>query len=54
MRGTDSDASMTAFCLIAMQESRTMCAASVNVSILPPYIVFSFSLAFYFFNLLTP
>ncbi|XP_067438953.1 complement C3-like [Thunnus thynnus] len=28
--GTDSDASMTAFCLIAMQESRTLCAATVN------------------------
>ncbi|XP_044045871.1 complement C3-like isoform X1 [Siniperca chuatsi] len=28
--GTDSDASMTAFCLIAMQESRTICAALVN------------------------
>ncbi|XP_028450259.1 complement C3 [Perca flavescens] len=26
----ESDASMTAFCLIAMQESRTICAASVN------------------------
>ncbi|TDH11164.1 hypothetical protein EPR50_G00057830 [Perca flavescens] len=26
----DSDASMTAFCLIAMQESRTQCAAIVN------------------------
>ncbi|XP_041822795.1 complement C3-like [Chelmon rostratus] len=30
VRGADSDASMTAFCLIAMQESRTSCAASVN------------------------
>ncbi|XP_035862596.1 complement C3-like isoform X2 [Sander lucioperca] len=30
VRGADSDASMTAFCLIAMQESRTQCAASVN------------------------
>ncbi|XP_029008693.1 complement C3-like [Betta splendens] len=28
--GTDSDASMTAFCLIALQESRQICAASVN------------------------
>ncbi|XP_034721897.1 complement C3-like [Etheostoma cragini] len=28
--GADSDASMTAFCLIAMQESRSRCAASVN------------------------
>ncbi|XP_053187520.1 complement C3-like isoform X2 [Scomber japonicus] len=28
--GTDSDASMTAFCLIAMQESRTLCAATLN------------------------
>ncbi|KAK9539845.1 hypothetical protein VZT92_002334 [Zoarces viviparus] len=28
--GADSDASMTAFCLIAMQESRTVCAATVN------------------------
>uniref|UniRef100_A0A3Q4FYK3 Anaphylatoxin-like domain-containing protein n=1 Tax=Neolamprologus brichardi TaxID=32507 RepID=A0A3Q4FYK3_NEOBR len=31
--GTDSDASMTAFCLIAMQESREICRSSVNVSI---------------------
>ncbi|XP_026216242.1 complement C3-like [Anabas testudineus] len=30
VRGTDSDASMTAFCLIAMQESRTLCSATVN------------------------
>ncbi|KAM6938799.1 complement C3-like [Lycodopsis pacificus] len=30
VRGTDSDASMTAFCVIAMQESRTLCAATVN------------------------
>uniref|UniRef100_A0A672ZP21 NTR domain-containing protein n=1 Tax=Sphaeramia orbicularis TaxID=375764 RepID=A0A672ZP21_9TELE len=30
VRGVDSDASMTAFCLIAMQESRRFCAASVN------------------------
>ncbi|XP_056225994.1 complement C3-like [Seriola aureovittata] len=30
VRGKDSDASMTAFCLIAMQESRTLCATSVN------------------------
>ncbi|XP_062283382.1 complement C3-like isoform X1 [Scomber scombrus] len=30
VRGTDSDASMTAFCLIAMQESRTLCAATLN------------------------
>ncbi|XP_033988377.1 complement C3-like [Trematomus bernacchii] len=28
--GSDADASMTAFCLIAMQESRTLCAASVG------------------------
>ncbi|XP_076583682.1 complement C3-like [Chaetodon auriga] len=28
--GTDSDASMTAFCLIAMQASRMICAATVN------------------------
>ncbi|XP_044201968.1 complement C3-like [Thunnus albacares] len=28
--GTDSDASMTAFCLTAMQESRTLCASTVN------------------------
>ncbi|XP_034045025.1 complement C3a.1 [Thalassophryne amazonica] len=28
--GLDSDASMTAFCLIAMQEARTLCAESVN------------------------
>ncbi|XP_024115559.1 complement C3 isoform X1 [Oryzias melastigma] len=30
VRGSDSDASMTAFCLIAMQESRTLCGATVN------------------------
>nr|AEJ37035.1 complement component c3-2 [Dicentrarchus labrax] len=30
VRGLDSDASLTAFCLIAMQESRTICAASIN------------------------
>ncbi|XP_045902912.1 complement C3-like [Micropterus dolomieu] len=30
VQGTDSDASMTAFCLIAMQESRTLCSATVN------------------------
>ncbi|XP_070768765.1 complement C3-like [Enoplosus armatus] len=30
MRGSDSDASLTAFCLIAMQESRTLCAAAVD------------------------
>ncbi|XP_041640226.1 complement C3-like [Cheilinus undulatus] len=30
VRGLDSDASMTAFCLIAMQESRTLCSDSVN------------------------
>ncbi|XP_034543361.1 complement C3-like [Notolabrus celidotus] len=30
VRGTDSDVSMTAFCLIAMQESRTLCSATVN------------------------
>ncbi|XP_014901192.1 complement C3-like isoform X1 [Poecilia latipinna] len=28
--GTDSDASMTAFCLIALQESRTICGATLN------------------------
>ncbi|XP_051799749.1 complement C3-like [Acanthochromis polyacanthus] len=28
--GSDSDASMTAFCLIAMQESRTICGRTVN------------------------
>lgn len=28
--GGDSDASMTAFCLIAMQETRTICGATVN------------------------
>ncbi|KAK5893217.1 hypothetical protein CgunFtcFv8_006111 [Champsocephalus gunnari] len=28
--GSDSEAAMTAFCLIAMQESQTICAASVN------------------------
>ncbi|XP_062283410.1 complement C3-like isoform X1 [Scomber scombrus] len=30
VRGSDSDASMTAFCLITMQESRTLCDATVN------------------------
>ncbi|XP_035861680.1 complement C3-like [Sander lucioperca] len=30
VRGADSDASMTAFCLIAMQESRTQCNATVS------------------------
>ncbi|KAM8771711.1 complement C3-like isoform 1-T1 [Acanthopagrus schlegelii] len=30
VNGTDSDASMTAFCLIAIQESRTLCAATVS------------------------
>ncbi|XP_033961667.1 complement C3-like [Pseudochaenichthys georgianus] len=30
VRGADSDASMTAFCLIAIQESRMICAASVG------------------------
>uniref|UniRef100_A0A671Y7G8 NTR domain-containing protein n=1 Tax=Sparus aurata TaxID=8175 RepID=A0A671Y7G8_SPAAU len=30
VRGTNSEASMTAFCLIALQESRTLCAATVN------------------------
>ncbi|XP_076583459.1 complement C3-like [Chaetodon auriga] len=30
VQGIDSDASMTAFCLIAMQESRPLCAATVN------------------------
>ncbi|KAM7010010.1 complement C3-like [Tautogolabrus adspersus] len=30
VRGTDSEASMTAFCLIAMQESRTLCSDTVN------------------------
>ncbi|KAM4750142.1 complement C3-like [Anableps anableps] len=28
--GTDSDVSLTAFCLIAMQESSTLCSANVN------------------------
>uniref|UniRef100_A0A3Q1I2L2 NTR domain-containing protein n=1 Tax=Anabas testudineus TaxID=64144 RepID=A0A3Q1I2L2_ANATE len=28
--GTDSDASMTAFCLITLQESRTICAATID------------------------
>ncbi|XP_073327894.1 complement C3-like [Pagrus major] len=30
VRGTDSDASMTAFCLIAMQESRTICNSTIS------------------------
>uniref|UniRef100_A0A8C7XQI0 Uncharacterized protein n=1 Tax=Oryzias sinensis TaxID=183150 RepID=A0A8C7XQI0_9TELE len=32
VRGSDSDASMTAFCLIAMQESRSLCSADIYVS----------------------
>ncbi|KAM8878284.1 complement C3a.1 [Spinachia spinachia] len=32
VRGKDSDASMTAFCLIAMQESRALCDGSVNMA----------------------
>lgn len=36
MKGKDSDVSMTAFCLIAMQESRSIC----DVSISPAYFVF--------------
>ncbi len=36
VHGIDSDVSMTAFCLIAMQESSTICADTVNVSNLPP------------------
>uniref|UniRef100_A0AAQ4QNB0 Complement component c3a, duplicate 5 n=1 Tax=Gasterosteus aculeatus aculeatus TaxID=481459 RepID=A0AAQ4QNB0_GASAC len=32
VHGKDSDASMTAFCLIAMQESRALCDDTVNVS----------------------
>lgn len=35
VRGTDSDVSMTAFCLIALQESRRLCAATVGVSTCP-------------------
>ncbi|RVE75825.1 hypothetical protein OJAV_G00002690 [Oryzias javanicus] len=31
VRGSDSDASMTAFCLIAMQESRTLCTDTVKI-----------------------
>ncbi|XP_069024451.1 complement C3-like isoform X1 [Embiotoca jacksoni] len=30
VQGTDSDASMTAFCLIALQEARSTCATTVN------------------------
>ncbi|XP_035760088.1 venom factor-like [Neolamprologus brichardi] len=37
--GLESDASMTAFCLIAMQESRSICSDTVNVSISPANIV---------------
>uniref|UniRef100_A0A665VZJ5 Complement C3-like n=1 Tax=Echeneis naucrates TaxID=173247 RepID=A0A665VZJ5_ECHNA len=32
VRGTDSDASMTAFCLIALQESRTICTPTLPVN----------------------
>lgn len=35
VRGADSDVSMTAFCLIAMQESRQLCAATVGVRTCP-------------------
>uniref|UniRef100_A0A665W5Z9 Complement C3-like n=1 Tax=Echeneis naucrates TaxID=173247 RepID=A0A665W5Z9_ECHNA len=33
VRGTDADVSMTAFCLIAMQESRTLCRRIIPASI---------------------
>lgn len=45
MYGKDSDASITAFCLIAMQDSRTLCAASVDVSA-GPHLSIEFSLLF--------
>ncbi|MEQ2174925.1 hypothetical protein GOODEAATRI_012690 [Goodea atripinnis] len=35
-----TDASMTAFCLIAMQETRQLCTETVNVSTLPAHCVF--------------
>jgi hypothetical protein len=43
VRGSDSDASMTAFSLIAIQEARPICEEMVNVSstfftFLPPYL----------------
>lgn len=34
VNGRDADASMTAFCLIALQESRFMCREKVSVSVL--------------------
>lgn len=34
VNGKDADASMTAFCLIALQESRFICREKVNVSVL--------------------
>lgn len=37
VRGTDSGVSMTAFCLIAMQESRQLCDATVGVSTCPSW-----------------
>lgn len=35
--GTDSDASLTAFCLIAMQESQSLCYSAVEVRTLHSY-----------------
>lgn len=40
MKGADSDVSMTAFCLIAIQESRAYCNDTVEVSMSPIYRVF--------------
>lgn len=34
VNGKDADASMTAFCLIALQESRSICREKVSVSVL--------------------
>uniref|UniRef100_A0A672GYZ7 NTR domain-containing protein n=1 Tax=Salarias fasciatus TaxID=181472 RepID=A0A672GYZ7_SALFA len=40
VKGRDSDAAMTAFNLIAMQESRMLCAATINVRMPPACTVF--------------
>lgn len=42
--GIDADVSMTAFCVIAMQESGPLCTASLTVSSSPFLLVFCFRL----------
>lgn len=49
--GTDADVSMTAFCLIAMQEAGPQCTASVTVSISPSLVfLFLFFVVVVFFK----